>query len=437
MYRYVTYLIHFKVVKHKKFINDKVILFIVKMKRIIQLDDLRFVNPEETSLFDANGNRIYRRVDREGNVITHNGKNVLRFEARDGSEQVILSSDGNPIMSKHTRIGDFIYEQRLDGERQIAFVSNDGYQATETTQRGRMSNIADYLTATNFGRVVRTAAGVVFGLMAGMQAANADIIDDLFQQGHTPKWWFENPYSNGGLNPIVGIDGNGAGEYALVWADGGVARYHEGAQGTDHFAVFGTGLNAAALAYVMPGAGISGDIAVADVSGFASYSLDGTPIDGYNVSGSDILDMDINLGQVWLGGDDFFGYRNPDGSVHSLDGSRYDACEVIDFDGYNDALLSSSSGSSGVNRFNPDLTLQPGYNTDYYSHQGFALTENDLLVVASDHVFAFDNPYSPYIADNATPTPEPGSLGMLLAGAAFVLAGNRFKKEKELYVPRE
>jgi len=242
----------------------------------------------------------------------------------------------------------------------------------------------------------------------------AGIIDDNLNQQHTYLSYYENPHKSRGS--IVGIDGFGD-EYAIVWANGAVARYTEEEFLID---VFGTGnSDATGIAYVTQGAGIQGDIAVSRLSGFLTYDFEGNELQGYGIiSPYDVKDIDIELGRVWVGQTGNFGYRDSDGQLIELLTGQVHSVMAVDLEqDYSDRLHVASLAGSFVKTLDINLDLLSGsISTDYITYEGFAVTDNYLFLVADDFVVKYDNPYKGYME----PVPEPATFILLTSGLAIL-----------------
>ncbi len=250
--------------------------------------------------------------------------------------------------------------------------------------------------------------------------ASMPSLDDVLAASHSIITFFPNPEPLNG--PITGFDGLG-GKYGLVWENGDVKEYNE-----SHSVInqFGTDFSATALSYVKPGAGILGDIAVANSSSFASFLLGGTEVQTYGVtSPHDITDLDIENGKVAISTTGNMGYWNGTGVDQILSGG-VDAI-LLQGDligGEPDRLHTSNSLGNAVTKLNPDGTPIGGsaFATDYFADQGFALTNNYLMTVVNDHVVVYDNPYTAFI-------PEPATGILLLAGAGLTGIGRKRLKQ--------
>lgn len=231
-------------------------------------------------------------------------------------------------------------------------------------------------------------------------SARADVIDDRLAQAHTPLSWFQNPHPERGA--IKGIAGNCRDEFTLVWDNGDVGRFHEGEQMP--FAQFATGItHAQGISYVTPGAGIAGDIAVADSSGFETYAFSGSRVASYGIlTGGSIKDIKIELGKVLVGTTTGFGYRKDDGTLNAPTTGNTATVSLVNLvDGLNDRIGVAGSGNGiDYSRLDGNLAVIPSSNvhTDYLPNEGVGLTQNELMFVANDHVVRYDNPFKSYMA---------------------------------------
>lgn len=239
----------------------------------------------------------------------------------------------------------------------------------------------------------------------------ADAIDDKLNQSHNYISYFENPYKTT-RGSIVGIDGFGD-EYAVVWANGAVARYTEDGQLINAFSTGNS--DATGIAYVTAGTELDGNIAVSRLSGFLTYDLEGNEITGYGIiSQYNVMDIDIELGRVWIGLTGNFGYRDSNGQIIELLLGQVNSVMAVNLmPDYQDRLHVASLAGSFVKSLGADLNLLPGsITTDYITYEGFALTNNYLLLAVDDFLIKYENPYKGYMEA----VPEPSCFILVSAG---------------------